>query len=417
MMLAIVGMGCAAAETASDLSAVYAAYAEVLREKETLIRQYWQGGGDWTDDGYMPVTEPRAIALADIMGGDAPELIFIARRGSAYEGYTDATLYIYTCENGAAKQLIGHEMWDVYGGSSGITCLYQIAGAKDLCGVVEGNENGFYHWFSNDGATLQEESLIRMYDGDDPYSLLNGQQVDNALYDANIDSFPRTAETLLIYSVYRDPYDGNTDWNGRNLIQANGLDATAMTYDEAMALLGGAISSEDIEEVPADEVSVPSQTGDIALPAEALELRLTCFFTARDSQSILFHADGSFEFGSGGITGIGNGGWGSYTGRLDWVEQISDHVYALHIASTQIMGTETYGDYDSWDEQPFFEGDTLSLVLPGADESELNGSIVTTLAQLELYGTEMGYESEYFYIGTPDQSGTIQYYPYETSQY
>ena len=406
VLLATVGLACAAAE--GDLTAVYAAYAEVLRGQEARIRQYWQGGGALTDDGYVGTVEPRAIVLADVMGDDVPELIFIARGGDY-----DATLFIYTCENGVAKQLLSHGNWDTYGGSSGVNCLYQIAGTKDLCGAVAGNYNGFYHWYSEDGATLREESLIRMYDGDDPMSFLNGQEVENALYDSRIGGFPRVPEKLLIYTIYKEP-SGAPDWDSRELIEAAGMESVAMTYDEAMALLGGTASA------PAEPMVEPAATdaGSIAsgLPAEALEQNLIHFFDAQDSQSVTFHSDGSFDFQSAGISGTGDGGSGTYSGQIDRVTQTGAHTYELHIAGTQIVGTETFGNYGSWDDQPFYADETIVLVLPGADESELNGYIEPTIEQLEMYGDAI-YESAYFYIGSLDSNGMMRYLPYENYTY
>ena len=417
----------AAAE--SDLSAAYAAYAGVLRENETAIRQYWQGGGMSTDDGYMASVDPRAIALADIMGDDVPELIFIARSDPF-----SAALCIYTCEGGEAKLLSFHDKWDTYGGSSGVTCVYLTEGSRELYGATAGNYDGFYHWASEDGVTLQEDSLVRMYDGDDPMSFQNGQPVENSLYDAQIGSYPQTAETLLIYTTYNTIY-GTSYWDGRELISALDMEPTAMTYDEAMALFGGAaqapaedaaapaeteveiIAIEAVSAAPVGEAersaSDESGTAVLDIPLEVVDLELVYFFGPRESQSICIHADGSFDFSNADITGAGNGGSGTYTGRLDRMEQVSAHVYELHIADAQTVSTETYGDVDTWDSQPFRAGETYALVLPGANEGELNGSIVSSLAQMEMYGPEGFYDSAYYYIGSVNDGGEMWYLPYE----
>ena len=103
-------LGTAHAETALTPEAS-AAYAGVLRANEATIHACWQGGGAWNGDAYVPTAEPRAIAFADVFGDEVPELIFIARQEDAP---SEATLYVYTYEDGAAQALVWHDSWQTY---------------------------------------------------------------------------------------------------------------------------------------------------------------------------------------------------------------------------------------------------------------------------------------------------------------
>ena len=447
IMVVVAGLTCALAEAGDGVSAAYAAYAGVLQENETAIREYWQGGGMVTDNGYVASVEPRAIALADIMGDDVPELIFIAR-----SGYYEAALYIYTCENGAAKLLATQPNWDTYGGSSSVSCVYQAAGSRDLYGMNAGNYDGYYHWASADDVALQADSLVRMYDGDDPMSFQNGQSVANSVYDTGIGAYPTDAEKLLIYSTYISTY-GTDYWDGRELIGAEGMESSAMTYDEAMALFGGAAPAAaegevfypeiteveiiDIEEVsvepvdgipseatdvepvdgipseaadvePADEVpgEAAAPVGGLDIPAETIDQEIVNFIDIRSSATITVHADGSFDAIFASEDGIV-----SCTGQIDRMVQISARAYELHIAN---MAPDSPSD---WGWQPFRADATLTLVLPGANPSELDGYVEPTITQMEVYGPEGDfYESGNYYVGFESSNGRI-FLPYEVFQY
>lgn len=219
----------AMAEANDSYAAVYAAYADVLQSHRKAIQFYWQGGGSWDTGDYLPTVEPRAIVLADIMGDDTPELIFVSKDDNDGELCPDADLFVYGWQDGEAREILMHPCINSYIPDVGVLCLFQTADSKDLYAAVNGQEIGYYHWFSEDGVTLREESLVETYD-DNPIYLVNGQSVFPDQYAQLLELFPDSADKLLIYSVC-------DDLDGRDMIGASGRESQAMTYDEAVGFL------------------------------------------------------------------------------------------------------------------------------------------------------------------------------------
>lgn len=225
----------APAEADGNHAEAYAAYASLLPRYRQAIQLYWQGGGSWDTGNYVPTAEPRAIVLADVVGDDTPELIFIAREEGDGEFYSEADLYVYGWWDGEVQLVLMRPCIDSIAADVGVLCLYQVEGDRDLYAAVNAQNIGWYHWFSDDGLTLREESLVETFD-DEPVFLVNGQEVSEDQYGQLTTLFPHDSENPLLYTVYQDP-DGYYSLDGREMIGVVGLDAPAMTYDEAIAFL------------------------------------------------------------------------------------------------------------------------------------------------------------------------------------
>ena len=454
-------------EYRAEYAEAYAAYADVLLGSEDAIRQYYQAGGQWYTP-YQPVAEPRAIALADFMGDDVPELIFAKITSTILPS---ASLNIYTFRDGEAVE-VASIPWDdctqfglVY---PCVGCVYlaegETAGQKALAAATIGRESNFYYWSSWDGIHVEERQLIeRRGPSDSEYWYDDAEvhlELTQSAYEARRDAFPKEPVQLLLYSHAENPHD-KTVLDGRDAIGAGNVLPTAMTFDEAMTLFSngdyvaaeaarangaaagdGVLSIESVSVAPVavgsdlddafadmqplepssvnnvqDSVEMPEGfDGEVDIPPELVDVRLTYFSGARDSDSITIREDGYVEFTSSGITGAGNGGVGTYGGWIDRTQKLSDHAYRLRIATVETLSTETYGDVESWDEQPYDGGQVIIIVLPGADEGELQGgAIVPTIEQMEMYGPESAvFDNSYYYVGYVNESGNRVFYPYET---
>ena len=257
-----------------------AAYAAILRENELRIRNYMQVG-DWSIGAFYPEGEPRSVALADITGDGVEELIFLASDvedakltedpmlARTLSDKAGSTLYIYTWENGALRQLLCHTSWDPKGESPGVFCLYQMEEGGELFGAVGGNSLGFYYWYM-DGTGLQEESVLRKYMGadreyflsqhniNDSWTLtgmgnnwdqaygadkwhyyINDQETNMSTFGEAYSALSGGAANVVLYTRHEDDAEFYFAWDGRELIGAQDMESIAMTYDEAIAALTG----------------------------------------------------------------------------------------------------------------------------------------------------------------------------------
>lgn len=173
------------------------------------------------------------MAIVDVFGDETPELIFIARQEDAP---SEAALFVYTCEDGAAKALVRHDSWQTYASDGSVMALYQSADSKELLGASFGPRVGAYRWRDAQGDGLIEASAETGWDGDGPCYLRDGVDVDEAEYAGCLAEIPGDVRTLVMYSVFDDP--GET-LDGRAQMGVLEMEAIAMTYDEAMAMLDG----------------------------------------------------------------------------------------------------------------------------------------------------------------------------------
>lgn len=372
-------LGTAHAETSLTPEAS-AAYAGVLRANEAAIHAYWQGGGAWNGDTYVPTAEPRAIAFADVFGDEVPELIFIARQEDAP---SEATLYVYTYEDGAAQALVWHDSWQTYASDGSVMALYQSADSKELRGATLGPISGAYRWRDERGQALIEESACMGWDGDGPYYLRDGVDVGETEYSTALATIPTDVQTLVMFSVFNDPYE---TLDGRDLLGEPGMEAIAMTYDEAMAALDAEAQGTS-SAVPAEEASAETTEG--GLPESILERQLFCFDDIDGGKGLLFHADGSFTFYEINP--------GEYNGRLDSVEPVSAHVYRLHVAEADAV--PGYEDMGAWYFHAFQPGETFCVAVPGADEGELIGGNLRPDYDEDYMGEGTSYDSSCCYVG------------------
>ena len=160
----------------SELSAVYAAYAEVLEQQEEGIKLYWwqrdlngncPNNVEYTPDGTVLTDEPvnKCVVIKDISGDGIPELIYFSS-GSASKG----ELNIMTYKDGVAvycrhDEAVGLNGYSVPGDSALFTDFNVAAGTDYI--IYTGKEPGTFYIASSMGdETMYYNSTKYRMDGD-----------------------------------------------------------------------------------------------------------------------------------------------------------------------------------------------------------------------------------------------------------
>ena len=162
--------------SSSELSAVYAAYAEVLKQQEEGVKLYWwqrdingncPNNVEYTPDGTVLTDEPRnkCVAIKDISGDGIPELIY-------FSGGSDsmAELNIMTYKDGVAvycrhDEAVGLNGYSVPGDSALFTDFNVAAGTDYI--IYTGKEPGTFYIASSMGdETMYYNSTKYRMDGD-----------------------------------------------------------------------------------------------------------------------------------------------------------------------------------------------------------------------------------------------------------
>ena len=374
-----------------------AAYERVLEDNMTDLLEYRQ---IYTADGSGAT---RGIALVDIMGDETPELIFVADDGSL------PRLEIYSYIDGSAVRMLRHEVWDMQKSMETLYCLYQIDGMKDLFAAKAYDENGYYHWYSEDGVTLTEESLLSpaVYDVRESSYYLNDMQITSEQYEDWLREFPQVPSQVVMYNVVDYLPDGG---DARALVDAQDMDAVSMTYDEAINYIKGHMDS------------APGSESAEGLPASILETPFAYFTGPRSSYMLAFYRDGSFEFKDSGVMGMSGESYEiDFVGQLEDARMVSDHICEARIASFELLGFRTdLGQTEENVSYPFREGDVIRIILPGASEDDFDGFRNATFEQMQsgsgmdpMTG-EANYDSSCYYVFMyMEFKGRSEYVPFE----
>ena len=358
-----------AAQPDSPDRAVNSAYlAELQSRRDTILDYNWQ-----MSDGefhYPAGSEPDAmkpIALADIQGDDAPELIYI----SAPNQYT-ADLFITGWKDGASKELCSFPQWDVCAASGTSYALFKVKGEKTLYAYSYiGDEIGFFSWyrFSEQDGALQADKIASAdihYANDDqkPDSFtIDGQPADRAAYDDFTMGLIGKAETTVLYSA-RPEFDTYFD-------ALFDLPMAGMSYDEAVLALYG------------QSGSISGSDSGSALLSSLNGLQLSFMSGAGAwSSELMMQEDGLFVLNYHD-SDMGSSGEGydatiyvcEASGRFDQVRKINDTTYTMHLAELAVENqpgtewiSEEYGArvrYVASDPYGLDNTETVTVYLPG----------------------------------------------------
>ncbi|MBE6019006.1 MAG: hypothetical protein E7230_01510 [Clostridiales bacterium] len=244
-------------EAAADLSAVYASYAEVLRENENDIKAYWWQAdasnepvnGYQYSDGQVVLDDPvnECVALTDLNGDGIPELLFFTAEDSA-----EAYLHVFSYDGSKAVEcgydnIVSADMPNMPEMLEGLFIDVNVSSGTALM-IYTGKEKGtFYIAYSIGGLTMNycniKYTMNDEFDITAEATVLNkcneGEGQDDYYIDGNyVDTSKGTAAfkkagndfgKLIMFSGYSD------DIKVFSHVESD--DAMAMTYYEALELL------------------------------------------------------------------------------------------------------------------------------------------------------------------------------------
>ena len=206
-----------------ELETVYLAYLEELRGRGNLIGQFAQ----W----YSFAGEMEPVAIVDILGDAAPELIYVDVDPNAT---SEAYLNILTYRDGEL-QTVWREYCDLFAENGMPFTLYQSEDSRQLYFLSAYYMNGTQYYFevrttfvdTEDGGFEVQE--LRSNNG---LLLWNDQQILRPEYEALEEDFPTTYSAIVMSN--RTKVEGSS-------FQFVFQDTLAMTYDQAVAYLEEAI--------------------------------------------------------------------------------------------------------------------------------------------------------------------------------
>ena len=203
------------------------------------------------------------------------------------------------------------------------------------------------------------------------------------------------------------PYESAMLYRADLIYDQDGFQAPFIPYGEAAADWyapycdqdpAGEVSSGDADSLPAEAASDAVNLPADSLPAEVYEQTLMRFYDIDAGYTVQFHTDGGFEICSFSEGEVGE----PIMGRIDSIRSISPHGYELHIAQV---------DSDWAANDGFTSGNTIVLLLPHADKSEITGTLCPTFSQ-DYAGLEAAYEPEQYYIGAMGETGEMLFRPF-----
>ena len=357
-----------AAEDEAD-PALCAAYLAELQSRQEEIRTYtWQmADGEFHYPAGSESNAMKPVALADIQGDDAPELIYI----SAPNQYT-ADLYISGRTDDVPKELCSFPQWDVCAASGTSYALFKVKDEKTLYAYSYiGDEIGFFSWyrFSERDGSLQADKIASAdihYANDDqkPDSFtIDGQPADRTAYDDFTMGLIGRAGMTVLYSA-RPEFDTYFD-------ALFDLPMAGMSYNEAVLTL--------YEKAGSDSGSDPEK----ALFSSLNGLQLSFMSGAGAwSSDLTMQEDGSFVLNYHD-SDMGSSGEGydatvyvcEASGRFDQVQKINDTTYTMHLAELSVENQpgaewirEEYGSrvrYVASDPYGLDDTETVTVYMPG----------------------------------------------------
>ena len=118
---------------AANLKTVYAFYLALLTEKQKDIEAYTWQTYEEDQDGAALSLETKGIALADVYGDNAPELLFIDAEENNGEGTAvRASLHIYSFQNGKPVEIAKKENLDYQVGGGAVYDIFLTEKNKRL---------------------------------------------------------------------------------------------------------------------------------------------------------------------------------------------------------------------------------------------------------------------------------------------
>lgn len=211
------------------------AYLALLEERRARIERY-----DWQQSGDAPT---RQVVLCDICGDNVPELIWVEATDEA--NVAASTLNIAAIRGGAAEILCSSR-WDVQAGGGFPYYLFQEKDGKTLYAYSahgEGNWTQCYHVFTDSGAGLEQEELLKSvmtqeFDGEtsrESYSFtLRGAEISAEEWLAEDERLAANTQCVLMYNDDARSYV-------EGFVKDNGC--PAMSCAEAEAFLSECLSA------------------------------------------------------------------------------------------------------------------------------------------------------------------------------
>ena len=118
---------------AADPKAVYSSYLTLLKEKQKDIEAYTWQTYEEDQDGAALSLETKGIALADVYGDNAPELLFIDAEENNGEGTAvRASLHIYSFQDGKPVEIAKKENLDYQVGGGAVYDIFLTEKNKRL---------------------------------------------------------------------------------------------------------------------------------------------------------------------------------------------------------------------------------------------------------------------------------------------
>ncbi len=328
----------AAAESEENAYAdCYAAYYQHLTEHMQTIAAYdWQNI-EWTDEGRVYHPDYK-VAIADVYGDDAPELLYMEGANPTDDGYYFvASLNIVTLENGELKTLYSEVLdAEVAGGTS--FSVFTVKDHKEPVVYYDIGDEGWTWTYlelaSGDGILSEAGKAERSEYPNEDYTAtektfrIDGEDTDEESFNAYRQSLLDNFDQLIFFG---DVYDEDI----LKIMDEKGW--IGMGYIDALAFLEDGASSvlyPQAEPVDADAFFSSLQNYDFYFASGVggwgTELTLS--------------EDGTFE-GNFHDSDMGDTGEGyehgtvyvsDFTGRFDHVRKIDDFTYLVSLAEITV---------------------------------------------------------------------------------
>lgn len=340
------------------------AFLNVIREHRAEIMNYnWQYGyAFYAQD----VITPTPISIVDIVGDEAPELIYLAADDGAC-----ASLHICTYQEGKVKEIF-RDAWDVAVAGGSYYVLFQTEGSKDLYARFETGDEWWYTSYSKygfDGSgsyTVLKKYEEISYPNDD-YSDLTYEYTEDEQTSSK-ETFETETQSLLDSISNIIMY--NEHYNEEITALVNDNHCNAMTYLEAYNYL-----SEGLEDTVILE----------ELPTFIFSSGVGGWGT-----SLTIYEDGSFE-GSFHDSDMGDTGDGysngtvylsDFRGSFSDIKKVNEYTYTMKLETIKLEkepGTEWIekeARYVASEPYGMDIAEEVYLYLPGAPTAELPADFV-----------------------------------------
>lgn len=220
-----------------DYSEAYASYLEVLNSYQSQIKTYEQDPNKYVDRGITV----RPVAFADVYGDSTPEMIFINQIREV-----NGTLNIVTFEDGRASIIYTEENFATKVSQGPGYFLFTEGNTLYASSANGGQYTKFFYYYRFDptssGSINKTEYLYDLDASDEAPSpsgaRVNGEDASIQEYEEARDSLLSKADKCLMAYTEND----SIAYDSAAKEQLSKLGNVAMTCDEAIAFLKGAVS-------------------------------------------------------------------------------------------------------------------------------------------------------------------------------